>query len=148
MKAMTKSRWRRCGHASIMLAIGALLFCLGAAFAGDKTVLNSAPAEVAPTKLVPEWSVDLEGDYILGSRFRHLENLGSQAVSYYELEALRRFHLVDNWYFRVGFDLSRFDFSRSNSVFPYALSSVAGEVALEYWHGEDIGVLVKLSPGL
>ena len=131
-----------------LLAIGALLLCAAAAHAGDKTVLTSPPSEVAPTKSAPDWSFDLTGDYVLGSHFRHLESLGSQAASYYELEALRRFHIVDNWYFRIGLDVSRSDFSRSNAVFPYSLNALAGEVALEYWHGEDIGALLKVSPGV
>src|SRR5919108_3071981 len=146
---MIKQGWRRHGrYGANVLAIGTLLLCMAAAQAGDKTVLTSPPAETAPAKSVPDWSFDLTGDYVLGSHFRHLESLGSQAASYYELEALRRFRIVDNWYFRVGFDVSRFDFSRSNAVFPYALNVVAGEVALEYWHGEDIGVLLKVLPGV
>jgi hypothetical protein len=131
-----------------LLVIGTWLVCMAAAHAGDKTVLNAPPSEVAPTTSIPDWSFDLSGNYVLGSQFRHLESLGSQAASYYELEALRRFNIADNWYFRVGFDVSRFDFSRSNAVFPYSLNAVAGEVALEYWRGEDIGILLKVSPGV
>ncbi|MBV9488689.1 MAG: hypothetical protein JO069_03060 [Verrucomicrobia bacterium] len=153
---MIKPGWRRgqplLGYkeACAALLLGALMLYAGTPpmRAGETTVLNAPPAEAAPTKLVPDWSFDLTGDYTMGSRFRHLEDLGSQSVSHYELEALRRFHLFDNWYFRVGFDVSRFDFSRSNAVFPYSLNALAGEIALEYWHGEDIGVLVKLSPGV
>ena len=145
---MIKPGWRRHGrYRTDFLAIGTLLlFWVAAAHAGEKTVLNAPPSEVAPVKSVPDWSFDLTGSYVLGSHFRHLESLGSQAAGYYELEALRRFHIADNWYFRVGFDVSRFDFSRSNAVFPYSLNQVAGEVALEYWHGDDIGVLLKVSP--
>lgn len=130
-------------------AIGALVLCVAvAAHAGDKTVLNSPPSEVAPASSVPAWSFDLDTDYVLGSHIRHLEGLGAQADSYYEIEALRRFQIVDNVYFRLGFDLSRYDFSRSNAVFPYALNALAGEFALEYWHGDDIGALLKVSPGV
>ncbi|MBV9999916.1 MAG: hypothetical protein JO015_12495 [Verrucomicrobia bacterium] len=132
-------------------AIGALALCtIIAAHAGDKTVLNSPPPETGPaaTSSVPAWSFDVDTDYVLGSHFRHLEGLGAQADSFYEVEALRRFHIVDNVYFRVGVDVSRFDFSRSNAVFPYSLNALAGELALEYWHGDDIGALLKVSPGV
>ena len=144
------TRWdpQRAWTAVAAVTAGALLLCTGTTRAGDKTVLNSPRSEAAPAKDIPDWSFDLTGDYVTGSRFRHLESLGSQAESYYEIEALRRFKIVDSWYFRVGFDTSRYDFSRSNSIFPYSLNAVAGEVALEYWHGNEIGALIKISPGV
>lgn len=146
---MIKPGWKRRAKCGANLpVIGAWLLCMVTAHAGDKTVLNSSPSEVAPANSIPEWSVNVDADYVLGSHFRHLEGLGAQADSYYELEAVRRFHIVDNWYFRAGFDVSRFDFSRSNAVFPYALNALAGEFALEYWHEDQIGALLKVSPGL
>jgi hypothetical protein len=135
---------------SSLSAIGALVLCIAAvaAHAGDKTVLNAPPSEGAPASSIPAWSFDLDADYVLGSHIRHLEGLGAQADSFYELEALRRFRIVDNLYFRAGIDVSRFDFSRSNAVFPYSLNALAGELALEYWHGDEIGALLKVSPGV
>jgi len=117
--------------------------------AGEASLFVTPPSvEALPPRSVPSWSFDVNADYTVGSPLRHLETLSSQAVGHYEVEALRRFEIAGSWYLRCGLDVERFDFSRSNAVFPSSLNSVAGELALEYWHGEDIGILIKLSPGV
>src|SRR5260221_14035486 len=46
------------------------------------------------------------------------------------------------------FDLDRFDFSRSRSVFPYALTSLSGELIFAYWDGDDFYPVLRFEPGL
>jgi hypothetical protein len=60
----------------------------------------------------------------------------------------RRFRLWDTWYARFGFDLERFEFFKTVDVFPESLNSIAAVAALEYWHGEDVGFYLELSPGV
>ncbi|MEA3145523.1 MAG: hypothetical protein QOI53_952, partial [Verrucomicrobiota bacterium] len=95
----------------------------------------------------PWWSIDLNSDYTLGSKIIKSGDFGSQAVYHYEIEALRNFHLFDKYYLQCGIDSERFDFSRSNSIYPASISSVAAEVSISYWSGEDFHPVLKLEPG-
>ncbi|MGA8656391.1 MAG: hypothetical protein WB586_09595 [Chthoniobacterales bacterium] len=49
---------------------------------------------------------------------------------------------------RCCLQCERFDFSRSNNVFPYALSSLAAELDVSYWSGDEFHPLLKLEPGV
>jgi Domain of unknown function (DUF6268) len=116
------------------------------AFGGDNTIIRAVPRE--ESNQAPLWSFDLNSDYTSGSQIRHAEALGAQAVYRYELEALRNLHLFSKYYLQFGVDYERFDFSRSNSVFPYAVSSLASEIDVSYWSGDDLNPLLKLQPGV
>ena len=115
-------------------------------FGGEKTIIQTVPQEQAGQ--APLWSCDLNSDYTSGSTIRHAEALGSQAVYRYELEALRNIHLFSKYYLQFGVDYERFDFSRSNSIFPYAISSLDAEIDLSYWSGDELNPLLKLQPGV
>ena len=116
------------------------------AFGGEKPAPLPTPQE-QPNQ-VPAWSFEIKSDYTFGSGVWSAGDLGSQAVYHYEVEGLRNFHLFDQYYLQVGPDWERFDFSRSNSVFPYALSSVAAEIDVSYWNGDDFHPLLRLEPGV
>jgi hypothetical protein len=124
------------------------VFIAGAcsAFAGEKPAPLPTPQE-QPNQ-VPAWSFEVKSDYTFSSEVWSAADLGSQAVYHYEVEGLRNFHLFDKYYLQVGPDWERFDFSRSNSIFPYAISSIAGEIDVSYWSGDDFHPLLKLEPGV
>ena len=127
------------------LLAGVMIFC-GVALGDEKKVIQSPPPEKQAQASL--WSVDLNSDYTLGSKIMKSAGLGSQAVYHYQLEALRNVHLFNKYYFQIGVVSERFDFSRSNSLYPYSIASVAGEVALSYWTGDDFYPLLKLEPGV
>jgi hypothetical protein len=126
--------------------VGGLMIIAGAVRGSDKSLIQSPLQEQQDQ--APFWSFDLNSDYTLGSKLIDNPSLGSQAVYHYEIEALRNIHLFGKYYFQFGFESEGFDFSRSNSLFPYSISSVAGEVSLSYWTGDDFYPLLKLQPGL
>ncbi|MGA8656164.1 MAG: DUF6268 family outer membrane beta-barrel protein [Chthoniobacterales bacterium] len=129
----------------VRLAAG-LVVLVGNAFGGEATI--QAPLTQPTPVQGPLWSFDLNGSYVSGSQIQKAHNFGSQAEFHHEFEALRNFHLFDKYYLQVGIDYDRYDFSRSNSIFPYALSGVAGEAGISYWDGDDFFPLLTLKPGV
>jgi len=113
----------------------------------DTTATQTVLAQPESTQ-GPVWSFDLNGSYTSGSRIEKAHNFGSQAEFHHEFEALRNFHLFDKYYLQIGIDYDRYDFSRSNNIFPYALSGVAGESSISYWDGDEFFPLLTLKPGL
>jgi hypothetical protein len=126
--------------------LGGLAIFAGTAFSDEKTVIQSPSTEQQGK--APLWSVDLNSDYTFGSKIIKSSDFGSQAVSHYQLEALRDVHLFDKYYFQFGVDSERFDFSRSNTIYPSSISSVAAEVAISYWTGDEFFPLLKFEPGV
>jgi hypothetical protein len=117
------------------------------AVAGEKSIIpdqHSGPSE----KTVPDWSFDVNSNYVFGSHFAYHRDYGSQSALNSEIKVGRRFRLWDTWYARFGFDLERFEFFKAVDVFPESLNSIALVAALEYWHGEDVGFYLELSPGV
>jgi hypothetical protein len=127
------------------LLAGLAIFADGA-IGGENSVIQS-PSPQQQDK-APLWSVDLNSDYTLGSKIIRSSDFGSQAVSHYQIEALRDIHLFDKYSFQFGVDSERFDFSRSNSIYPSSISSVAAEFAISYWTGDDFYQLLKFEPGV
>ena len=81
-------------------------------------------------------------------KINHSGSFGPQAVFHYQLEALRNVRLTDKYYFQFGVVSEQFIFSRSNSLYPYSNSSMAGELSLAYWTGDDFYPLLKFEPGV
>src|SRR5260370_38873121 len=134
---------------SMKLASSILGFlCLGEmAFAGGNALVQPSPTPSAEN-LGSLWSFELNGEYTFGSHVEKSGNLGSQAEYRYEIEALRNFRITGDYYLQLGIDYERFDFSRSNAVFPYSFTSFNAEVNFSYWSGDDFYPVVKLEPGI
>lgn len=115
---------------------------------GERTVLGSSPGTEANNEGSPLWSFDLDSDYTFASSIQNSSNFGPQAVYHYEIEVLRDFSLFDKYYLQLGLDSERFAFSRSNSFFPYTMTSVAAEAAISYWDGDEFFPLLKIQPGI
>jgi hypothetical protein len=128
------------------ILLAGLAIFTGGAIGGENSVIQS-PSPQQQDK-APLWSVDLNSDYTLGSKIIRSSDFGSQAVSHYQIEALRDIHLFDKYYFQFGVDSERFDFSRSNTIYPSSISSVAAEFAISYWTGDDFYQLLKFEPGV
>jgi hypothetical protein len=122
--------------------------CLGEmAFAGGNTLVQPSPAP-NPENLGSEWSILLDSTYTFGSHVEKSHNLGSQAEYRYEIQALRNFRITGDYYLQFGIDYERFDFSRSNSQFPYSFTSLSGEVLFSYWSGDSFYPVIRLEPGI
>jgi uncharacterized protein DUF6268 len=131
----------------LALLAGGLMVLGGMAFGDEKTVIKSSQAPQA-TGQVPLWSLDLTGDYTLGSRIMKAGDFGSQAGYHFDLDALRNLPLFGKYYLQMGVDDERFAFSRSNDIFPYGMSSVSAQIAISYWTGDAFFPLLKLEPGI
>ncbi len=90
----------------------------------------------------------LDSTYTLGSHLERSQNLGKQAVYRYEIEPLRNFRITGDYYLQLGADYERFDFSRSNLLFPYSFTSLSGEILFSYWSVDDFYPVVQLEPGI
>ncbi len=130
-----------------LAAILAGLVILGTIAKGGGTAVTQS-ASTEQKDQAPLWSTDLTGDYTLGSKIMKSADFGSQSVSHYEFEVLRNLHLFDKYYLQFGFNSERFDFSRSNSIYPSSIQSLDAEVSLSYWTGDDFYPLLKLQPGV
>jgi hypothetical protein len=133
----------------------ALLLCcllLGAKWvlAGEtETIQAPAPITASATPAAdPTWNVELTSSYTSSARIMKAGYFGSQAVVEYELQAYKDIKLFQNYFLQLGFDLERFNFSRSNSFFPYAMTSLAGELVFAYWDGDDFYPVLRFEPGL
>jgi hypothetical protein len=123
-----------------------VLFAMSA-LGGERSVPQPSPGAETNKERAPLWSFDLDSDYTLGSSIQKYSNFGPQAVYHFEIEALRDAPLFDKYYLQLGLDSERFAFSRSNGLFPYSLTSLAAEVAVSYWDGDDFFPLLKVQPG-
>jgi hypothetical protein len=117
------------------------------AFAGGNTLGQPSPTPGAEN-LGPLWSFDLNSTYTFGSHVERSGNLGSQAEYRYEIEALRNFRITGDYYLQLGVDYERFDFSRSNSQFPYSFTSLSGEILFSYLSGDSFYPIIRLEPGI
>src|SRR3984893_16633058 len=131
----------------LALLAGGLMVLGGMAFGDEKRVIQSPPAPQEAGQ-VPLWSLDLKGDYTFGSRIMKAGDFGSQAEYHFNLDALRNLSLFGKYYLQIGVDYERFAFSRSNDIFPYAMSSVSAEITISYWTGDVFFPLLKLEPGI
>jgi hypothetical protein len=114
---------------------------------GNETAL-STPQIVPSPSPDPTWSFELTSSYTAGARIMKAGSFGSQGVAEYELQAYKDIKLFQNYFLQLGFDLDRFNFTRSNNFFPYAMTSLAGELVFAYWDGDDFYPVLKLEPGL
>src|ERR1700759_1774828 len=126
------------------LFIGWMMVFASLSFAGEKDLVQSSHPE--PPGQAPWWSIDVNTDYTLGSKIRKSGDFGSQAVYHYEIEALRNVYLFDHYYLQFGVDSERYDFSRSNSLYPSSIASLAGEISFPYWNGDDFHSFLKFEP--
>jgi Domain of unknown function (DUF6268) len=131
----------------LVLLVGSLTVLATGVFGVEKAVIQSPPTQ-QEIRQVPLWSFDLKSDYTFGSRIRKAGDFGSQAVYHFDVEALHNFPLFGKYFLQIGGDFERFAFSRSNDIFPYAMSSLAAEIAVSYWTGDDFFTLLKLEPGV
>jgi hypothetical protein len=131
-----------------LILCASLLLLATSSPGGERTVLSSSPGTEPNNGGSPIWSFDLDSDFTFGSSIQKYANFGSQAVYHYEIEFLRDVSLFDKYFLQFGPDFERFAFSRSNSLFPSALTSLAAEFAISYWDGDEFFPILKVEPGL
>jgi len=117
------------------------------AFAGESTLSPAAASITASPTPDPTWTFGTTTAYTGSARIMKAEDFGSQANVEYELQAYKNVKLFQNYFLQLGFDLDRINFSRSNSLFPYALTSLAGEIKFAYWDGDDFSPGIQLGQG-
>jgi Domain of unknown function (DUF6268) len=100
------------------------------------------------SEIGPPWSFDINGEYTFGSRLQDSHGLGHQSETRFEVEVLKNFRLTGNYYLQVGFDYERFDFSRSNDLYPYSLTGANAEINFSYWSGDSYYPVIEIEPGI
>ena len=124
------------------------VLCLGrVALAGSHALVQPSPSPTAEN-LGSQWSILLDSTYTFGSHVEKSNNLGSQEEYRYEIQALRNFQITGDYYLQLGVDWERFDFSRSNSQFPYSFTSLSGEILFSYWSGDSFYPVIRIEPGI
>jgi hypothetical protein len=135
------------------------LVVLGGLFglAGQGAVAQTTTRSVTASQVVqshtesglgPAWSFDLNGEYTFGSRLQDSHGLGHQAETRFEVEVVKNFRIMSNYYLQVGLDYERFDFSRSNDLYPYSLTAANAEINFAYWSGDSYYPIIKIEPGI
>ena len=130
------------------LLLCCLLLTARSVWAGEAEIIQTPSLVAASLTPDPTWNFELTTSYTSSARIMKAGSFGSQASAEYELQAYKDIKLFKNYFLQLGFDLERFDFSRSNNVFPYAMTSLAGELTFAYWDGDDFYPVLKFEPGL
>ncbi|MBV9731825.1 MAG: hypothetical protein JO275_03550, partial [Verrucomicrobia bacterium] len=90
--------------------------------AGETETIQGPTPITASATPDPTWTFETTASYSGGARIMKAGSFGSQAEVEYELQAYKDIKLFKNYFLQLGFDLERFNFSRSNSFFPYAMT--------------------------
>ncbi len=130
------------------LLLCCLLLAARSVLAGETETIQAPSPITAIATPDPTWNFELTTSFTSSARIMKAGSFGSQAVAEYELQAFKDIKLFKNYFLQLGFDLERFDFSRSSSVFPYALTSLSGELIFAYWDGDDFYPVLRFEPGL
>ena len=97
---------------------------------------------------VPLDIFETENAYIFESDLNHGGSFGQQDELQNDFYYAHRFHITGNWYARAGVAYDRFDFGRTDAPVPLHLQSGAAVLSIDYMHGEDIGAMLEVRPGI
>src|SRR5262249_2911737 len=96
----------------------------------------------------PPSSFRLNGEYTFGSHLQNSNGLGRQSETRFEVQVLKNFRILNSYYLQIGFDYERFDFSRSNELYPYSLTGANAQINFSYWSGDSYYPIVRIEPGI
>jgi hypothetical protein len=90
---------------------------------------------------------EFESGYVFGSDLHRGGSFGDQDAASYSFSYGHRFLLSGHVYLNLGLTYDRFDFGSTGAPVPGHLQGVAGSLAVEFMHGNDIGAFIQVKPG-
>jgi hypothetical protein len=100
------------------------------------------------TEKVPIDIFETENAYVFESDLNHGGSFGKQDELQNDFYYAHRFEISGNFYARVGVAYDRFDFGRTDAPVPLHLQSGAAVLSIDYMHGQDIGAMLEVRPGI
>ena len=125
--------------------LAALIFCSQTWAAAIKEAVESVGDE--KPEAVSRDLFELESSYVFGSDLHRGGSFGDQDAISNSFSYGHRFLLNGHLYLHLGVSYDRFDFGATGAPVPRHLQGVAGYLALEYMHGNDIGAFIQVKPG-
>lgn len=137
------------------------LLCAAAALACTSSLWAGTPAAKDFKAMTPECppdnltTIDVSGDYVGESNFKH--SSGKQSAAHFDFEADRLIPLdyawpnatCGKWYLKLGVNYDRFDFDTSRQTrVPNTLQSISGVIALNYLVKGNTAILLETRPGV
>ena len=101
---------------------------------------------------VPRYTSRVSSSFVFGSQFEdHPEATGNAYMGTVDLGwriPLQTTDPSNGWFLHLGTRYERFAFGHSGGLpLPNSLQEVSGQIALEYFHDGDLGVLIQTRPG-
>jgi hypothetical protein len=90
---------------------------------------------------------EFESSYVFASDLHRGGSFGDQDAISNSFSYGHRFLVNGHIYLHLGVSYDRFDFGSTGAPVPGHLQAVAGTIALEYMHGNDIGAFIQVKPG-
>ena len=125
--------------------LAAFIFCSQARAAAIKDAVESVGDE--KTEAVSRDLFELESSYVFGSDLHRGGSFGDQDAISNSFSYGHRFLVNGHVYLHLGVSYDRFDFGATGAPVPRHLQGVAGYIAIEYMHGNDIGAFIQVKPG-
>lgn len=130
----------------------ALLASSSLAVAGSVAVdfkKNIIEPELEPVPSINRTEIKASGSWVGESGFRRgAGKFGEQGVYESRFTAFHRLAFSDRWYFKLGANYHRFDFSTSEAPLDTTLQGIAAIVGIEYVVNGQVGFFIESRPGV
>jgi hypothetical protein len=130
-------------HTIVVLA--GLILCTQTWAAPIKSEVESVGDE--KPEAVSRDMFEFESSYVFESDLHRGGSFGDQDAISNSFSYGHRFLVNGHIYLHLGVSYDRFDFGTTGAPVPDHLQGVAGTIALEYMHGNDIGAFIQVKPG-
>jgi hypothetical protein len=128
-----------------LVVLAAFIFCTQTWAAAIKDEVESV-GEDKP-EAVSRDLFEFESSYVFESELHRGGSFGDQDALSNSFSYGHRFLVNGHIYLHLGVSYDRFDFGGTGAPVPDHLQAVAGTIALEYMHGNDIGAFIQVKPG-
>jgi hypothetical protein len=131
---------------SSLLFLAGFIVCSQAWGASIKEQVQSI-AEEKPETVLRDL-IEIESSYVFESDLHGHGLSGDQYSVTNSFSYGHRFLLKGHLYLHLGISYDRFDFGSTAVPVPEHLQSVAGTIAIEFMHDNDIGAFIQVKPGI
>jgi hypothetical protein len=128
-----------------LLVLAVFIFCAQTWAAAIKDEVESVGEE--KPEAVSRDLFEFESSYVFESDLHRGGSFGDQYAAGYSFSYGHRFLLNGHIYLHLGVSYDRLDFGSTGAPVPTHLQAVAGTIAVEYMHGNDIGAFFQVKPG-
>jgi opacity protein-like surface antigen len=128
-----------------LLLFAGVIFCAQTWAASIKDAVESVGDE--KSEAVSRDLFEIESSYVFESDLHRGGSFGDQYAASYSFSYGHRFLLSGHLYLNLGVSYDRFDFGTTGAPVPDHLQGVAGTIAVEYMHNNDIGAFIQVKPG-